>query len=139
MAARELACCLQRYSIYLFIFGLYTLSVRSGFAQMPRGPKLNLPDSPVVHGEEKPRSPAAALAATSANLTAPTVQQITGDVYEYNYILPTGAGRYHSVGVHRVARVQNGRPLVRHNAVFLAHGTDGSFNTDFMNSAEPPH
>jgi hypothetical protein len=35
--------------------------------------------------------------------------------------------------------VQNGRPLVRHNAVFLAHGSEGSFDTDFMNSAEPSH
>jgi hypothetical protein len=139
MAARELICRLQRYSICSFIFSLYTLSVRSGFAQMRRGPKLNLPDSSIVHGVEKPRSPAAALAARSANLTAPTVQQIIGDVYEYNYILPTGTGPYHTIGVHRVARVQNGRPLVRHNAVFLAHGTDGSFNTDFMNSAEPSH
>jgi hypothetical protein len=74
---------------------------------------------------------------TSANLTAPTVQQIAGDVYEYNYILPTGTGPYHSVGVHRVVRVNDGKPVVSHNSVFLAHGYESDFNT-FMGGTHAP-
>jgi hypothetical protein len=136
MGARELDCRLHRYSIYLFIFGLYMLGVQSGFAQMRRGPKLNLPDSSVVHGVEKPRSPAAAPVATPANSTGPTVLQVAGDVYEYNYLLPTGTGRYHSVGLHRVVQVRNGRPIPSHNAAFLAHGSAGSFD-GFMNADKP--
>jgi hypothetical protein len=63
--------------------------------------------------------------------------KIVDDIYEYNYSFPTGSGRYHSVGLHRVAQVRNGQPIANHNAVFLAHGSEGSFDIDFMNAVQP--
>jgi hypothetical protein len=57
---------------------------------------------------------------------------ISGDVYEFIYRLTTGPGAYHQVGVHRVVRVENGKPIVSHNAAFLVHGDVSDFNSDFM-------
>jgi hypothetical protein len=118
---------------------LLGFATQSGSAQMRRGRKPNLPDPTFLRQDEPAQTLGAVPAATSANVTAPTVQQIAGDVYEYNYLLPTGPGRYHSVGVHRVVRVQNGSPVGTHNAVFLAHGSTGSFDDHFMNATEPTH
>jgi hypothetical protein len=136
MAARNSIGWLRGHGVYLFIYGLLTLCVPWGTAQMRRPLKMNLPDSAIIQRLERTETPGKALTAKPANLSAPTVLQIAGDVYEYNYILPTGVGRYHSVGVHRVVRVQNGKPAAGHNAIFLAHGSEGSFDTDFMNATK---
>jgi hypothetical protein len=80
-------------------------------------------------------------AATGASSSTPplvSVQKLSGDIYEFNYLLTTGPGKYHQVGVHRVVRVEDGKPIVSHNAVFLAHGDGGSFNAAFMDGTTSP-
>jgi hypothetical protein len=84
-----------------------------------------------VHAPFTPRDASPAVA-------APQVRQIAGDIYEYDWIVPTGAGHYHSIGVHRVVQVVNGKPIGSHNAVLLAHGDAGNFNSDFMAGTHSP-
>jgi hypothetical protein len=137
MAARNFICQLRRRGVNLFVYGLFTLCVPWGTAQMQRPLKLNTPNPFVVHRTEPPQANAEVVHTTPANLNAPTMVKIVDDIYEYNYSFPTGSGRYHSVGLHRVAQVRNGQPIANHNAVFLAHGSEGSFATDFMNAMQP--
>jgi pimeloyl-ACP methyl ester carboxylesterase len=62
----------------------------------------------------------------------PSVRHISGDVYEYVYILATGPGPYDRIGVHRVVRTLEGRPVAVGDAVFLLHGDAGSFDDEFL-------
>jgi hypothetical protein len=80
----------------------------------------------------------AATGALSSAAPLVSVQKLRGDIYEFNYLLTTGVGRYHQVGVHRVVRVENGKPIVSHNAILLAHGDAGTFNADFMAGTTSP-
>ena len=89
-------------------------------------------------GLPQSRSPRGQVAPSDA-ASIPTVRQVTEDIYEFDYILPTGPGRYHSVGVHRVVRAPNGSPVASRNAVFLAHGDAGNFNADFMQGTHSPN
>jgi hypothetical protein len=66
------------------------------------------------------------------------VQKITEDVYEFDYLLTTGPGKYHQVGVHRVVREEDGKPIVSHNAIFLVHGDGVDFNSGFMGGSHSP-
>lgn len=70
--------------------------------------------------------------------SASQVRQIAGNIYEYDWIVPTGADRYHSISVHRVVQVVNGEPTASHNAVLLAHGDKGNFNAGFMAGTHSP-
>ena len=51
---------------------------------------------------------------------------------------PPARGQYHSIGVHRVVQVVKGKPIASHNAVLLAHGNAGNFNSDFMAGTYSP-
>jgi hypothetical protein len=51
----------------------------------------------------------ASASASAAQLVR--VQKISEDVYEFNYTLTTGPGKYHQVGVHRVVRVPTPRVI----------------------------
>jgi predicted esterase len=77
-------------------------------------------------------------AASSSGASLVTVRELSGDVYEFDYLLTTGPGKYHQVGVHRVVEVDNGKPMVSHNAIFLVHGTFGTFNAHFMGGTNSP-
>jgi hypothetical protein len=62
----------------------------------------------------------------------PSVRHISGDVYEFVYILATGPGPYDRIGVHRVVRTLDRRPVAGGDAVFLVHGDTGSFDDEFL-------
>jgi hypothetical protein len=81
---------------------------------------------------------AVATGASSSTVPLVSVRKLSDDIYEFNYLLTTSVGRYHQVGVHRVVRVEDGKPIVSHNAVFLAHGDASDFNTDFMSGTHSP-
>jgi len=137
MVARWLIRSLCGYGACLSIVGLLGFATQPCFAQMQRGLRLNLPDPTVVNQSGQAQAHPAAQSAAPAGLTAPTVQQIVGDLYEYSYLLPTGTGPYHSVGVHRVVRVKNGRPIASHNAIFLGHGDASNFGIYLAGTQSP--
>jgi hypothetical protein len=89
---------------------------------------------PTLTSAQTSANSAASLGTQSLPVGATQIEsiQISGDVYEFIYRLTTGTGPYHQVGVHRVVRVQNGKPVVSHNAIFLVHGDGSDFNSDFM-------
>jgi len=68
-----------------------------------------------------------------------TIRKITGDVYEFVFTLTTGPGAYDRIGVHRVVRVEDGKPIVSHNAVLLTHGRNWGFEAAFLGDAASPH
>lgn len=74
----------------------------------------------------------------SPAVSARQARQIASNIYEYDWIVPTSAGQYHSIGVHRVVQVVNGKPIASHNAVLLAHGDAGNFNAHFMAGTYSP-
>jgi hypothetical protein len=78
---------------------------------------------------------ATARAAVSAAPVA--VHRLSGDIYEYDYIIPTGSDVHHRVGVHRIVQVQNGRPITAPNGVFLVHGDIWNFNAAFVGGDTP--
>jgi hypothetical protein len=60
------------------------------------------------------------------------VHRLSGNVYEYDYIIPTGSGPHDRIGVHRVVEVANGRPIVAANGAFLVHGDAWNFDAAFV-------
>jgi hypothetical protein len=58
--------------------------------------------------------------------------QLKGSVYEFDYLLRTGAGPHHQVGVHRVVQVVDGQPIVTDRALFMLHGDAWNFNGAFL-------
>jgi hypothetical protein len=76
--------------------------------------------------------------ARAAVTSAPiAVHRLSGNVYEYDYIIPTGSGIYDRVGVHRLVEVKNGRPIAAPNGVFLVHGDAWDFNAAFVGGDSP--
>jgi hypothetical protein len=65
------------------------------------------------------------------------VHRLSGDVYEYDYQLSTGAGPFHEVGVHRVVEVRNGRAIAARDGVFLVHGDAWNFDGAFRGGLSP--
>jgi hypothetical protein len=65
------------------------------------------------------------------------VHRLSGNIYEYDYIIPTGTDVHHRVGVHRIVQVQNGRPITAPNAVFLLHGDIWNFDAAFVGGDTP--
>lgn len=77
-------------------------------------------------------------AARADAISAPiAVHRLSGDVYEYDYIIPTGSGIYDHVGVHRVVQVTDGRPIASPNGVFLVHGDAWDFDAAFVGGTTP--
>ena len=76
-----------------------------------------------------------ARAATSTTPTA--VHRLSGNVYEYDYVIPTGTGPYDRIGVHRVVQIQDGRPMAASNGVFLVHGDIWKFDAAFVGGTSP--
>ncbi len=58
--------------------------------------------------------------------------QISGNVYEFYYLLTTGTGKHDHIGIHRVTQVNNGVPVASNNAVLLVHGDAWGFDQAFM-------
>jgi hypothetical protein len=58
--------------------------------------------------------------------------QISANVYEFYYLLTTGAGKHDHIGIHRVTQVANGKPVPSNNAVLLVHGDAWNFDQAFM-------
>ncbi|MGA2980151.1 MAG: hypothetical protein ABSD76_11225 [Terriglobales bacterium] len=58
--------------------------------------------------------------------------QISGNVYEFYYLLTTGTGKHDHIGIHRVTQVANGEPVPSDNAVLLVHGDAWGFDQAFM-------
>jgi hypothetical protein len=56
---------------------------------------------------------------------------LSGQVYEYYYVLSSGRGAHDRVGVHRVVEVRHGRPIAARDGVFLVHGDNEAFDTSF--------
>jgi hypothetical protein len=54
---------------------------------------------------------------------------VSGNVYEYYYVLATDGGA--RVGVHRVVEVRHGRPMAPRDGVFFVHGDNWAFDTSF--------
>lgn len=65
------------------------------------------------------------------------VHRLSGNVYEYDYLVPTGSDVHHRVGLHRVVQVENGRPVSAPNGVFLVHGDIWDFNAAFVGGNLP--
>jgi hypothetical protein len=59
------------------------------------------------------------------------VHRLSGNVYEYYWVLSTGGDVHHRIGVHRVVRVRDGQPVATSRGVFLLHGDGGSFDNAF--------
>lgn len=70
-------------------------------------------------------------------LTPVGVHRLSGDVYEYDYLLSTGSGPFHTVGVHRVVQVRDGEPIAAPDGVFLVHGDAWDFNAAFRGGLSP--
>ncbi len=76
--------------------------------------------------------------ARAAVSSAPTaVHRLSGSVYEYDYLIPTGNGPYDRVGVHRVVQVRDGRPVAASNGVFFVHGDIWKFDAAFVGGTSP--
>jgi hypothetical protein len=95
------------------------------------GPILIKPTAPA------PTGPAHALPATLAPWPARAmpplaVHQLTDGIDEFDYVIPTGLGPFHQVGVHEVVRVRNGRPVPTGNALFMQHGDGWDFDAAFL-------
>jgi hypothetical protein len=58
--------------------------------------------------------------------------RLTSNVFEYDYQLTTGSGKYDHIGLHRVVQVKKGTPIVSDNAAFLVHGDGALFNPAFL-------
>lgn len=81
---------------------------------------------------------AATETAQAAVTTAPvSVHRLSGNVYEYDYIVSTGKGAHDRIGVHRVVQVKHGRPISPPNGVFLVHGDIWNFNGAFVGERSP--
>jgi hypothetical protein len=74
---------------------------------------------------------APASADAAVRVASVSVHRLTGEIYEYDYVLSTGRGAHDRVGVHRVVKVRHGRPVAAPNGVFLVHGDGASFDNDF--------
>jgi hypothetical protein len=75
------------------------------------------------------------LALTSVCASAADLAQkthITKNVYEYDYLVTTGSGKYSQVGIHRITQVDHGKPIQSSIAVFLLHGDAWGFQAAFM-------
>jgi hypothetical protein len=59
------------------------------------------------------------------------VRRLGGNVYEYYWVVSTGAGVHHRIGVHRVVQVRSGKPVATSSGIFLLHGDGGSFDNAF--------
>ena len=62
---------------------------------------------------------------------------LTNDVVEYTYTVRVGDGPYDEIGLHRVVREIDGKPVRTERAVFLAHGDAWNFRAAFMSGAHP--
>jgi hypothetical protein len=72
------------------------------------------------------------------NVAPVSRHQLSGDIYEYRYVLSTGNGTYAKVGVHRVVKERDGHPISSGNGVFLAHGDAWDFNGAFLGGTSSP-
>jgi hypothetical protein len=83
----------------------------------------------------------AAAATGTAQAAVPTaavsVHRLSGNVYEYDYIVSTGKGAHDRIGVHRVVQVKHGRPISAPNGTFLVHGDIWNFNGAFVGGRSP--
>ena len=62
---------------------------------------------------------------------------LSGDVVEYTYTVRVGDGPYDEIGLHRVVREIDGRPVRTERAVFLAPGDIWNFRAAFLTGAHP--
>jgi len=62
---------------------------------------------------------------------------LSGDIYEYYWILQTGPGQYDQVGVHRVVEERNGQPISSKQAIFMLPGDNGQFDDGFVAGTQP--
>jgi hypothetical protein len=74
----------------------------------------------------------ASSALAGGNATLVGHHRVRGNVFEYDYIVSTGEGSHHSVGVHRVVQEEEGRPISSDDGVFLTHGDNWNFNAAFL-------
>lgn len=65
------------------------------------------------------------------------VHHLSGDIYEFEWVLQTGPGQYYQVGVHRVVQERNGQPISLKRAVFMLPGDDGQFDDAFVTGTQP--
>jgi hypothetical protein len=82
-------------------------------------------------------SATAGIARAAVTAAPVAVHRLSGNIYEYDYIIPTGTDVHHRVGVHRIVQVQNGRPITAPNGVFLVHGDIWNFNAAFVGGNTP--
>jgi hypothetical protein len=66
-----------------------------------------------------------------------SVHRLSGNVYEYDYMVLTGKGTHDRIGVHRVVEVEHGRPITAPNGAFLVHGDIWNFNGAFVGGTSP--
>jgi hypothetical protein len=69
--------------------------------------------------------------AHAASVAPVSVHRLSGNVYEYYWVVSTGRDVHHRIGVHRVVQVRNGKPLVATNGVFLLGGDGDNFHEAF--------
>jgi hypothetical protein len=77
-------------------------------------------------------------AVASGSATPVDRRSLGGAVYEFDYLVRTGAGAHHEVGVHRVVQVVNGQPIATDKALFMLHGDAWNFNGAFLGGAHSP-
>jgi pimeloyl-ACP methyl ester carboxylesterase len=62
---------------------------------------------------------------------------LAGDVAEYTYAVRVGDGPYDEIGLHRMVREIDGKPVRSERAVFLAAGDIWNFRAAFLTGAHP--
>jgi hypothetical protein len=101
-------------------------------------PIPSTPTAPSPTGQAHPLSPT--LVPRPVVPVAPTaVRHLTRRIDEFDYVIPTGLGPFQQVGVHRVVRVRNGRPLPSANALFMQHGDGWNFDAAFLGGTQAIH
>jgi hypothetical protein len=72
------------------------------------------------------------LFANAQNFKLLSKTRIGTNIYDFDYQLTTGPGKYDHIVVHRVVQLQNGKPIVSNNAVLLTHGDTWNFQQAFL-------
>lgn len=66
------------------------------------------------------------------------VHKLIDNIYEFDYVVPTGNGPHQKVGVHRVVRVDDSQPISSDTGIFLVHGDAWNFNGAFLGGTSRP-